>query len=101
MEGADEQLMVQPRLSRSSPGWKGCVYPELVLMVFPLLSVQIPSWNSTPGRCHWLRLAAPWLPTCRVLCFRIKTFPGRGSAHTRDFPGAGDAAPGVGGGGFV
>lgn len=89
-------------LHPSSPGWKGCVYPELVLVAIPLLSVQIPCWNVTAGRCQgcphssWPWLAAPSLPTCRVLCLQDKHFLGTGCAHTR-FPGAGGTAPGVGG----
>lgn len=73
MEGADEQLMAQPCFHPNSPGWKGCVCPELVLTVIPLLSVQIPSWNVTTGRCHGS-------PHCSIapnlLCLQDKHFLG-------------------------
>ena len=100
--------MAQPCLHPISPFWKGLVHPELALVLIPLLSVPIPSRNIATGRAvpsaaaslssrlHRLWLAAPSLPTCRTSRLQDKHLPGAGSAHTGDFPRAGDTAPGGG-----
>ncbi|XP_074696476.1 uncharacterized protein LOC141930066 [Strix aluco] len=114
VEDADEQLMAQPCLHPILPFLKRTCASRAGSRAHPapLCADSLPKHcrgESDCSRCrgacrrsprgsrlHRLWLAAPSLPTCRTSRLQDKHFPGAGSAHTRDFPRAGDTALGGG-----